>query len=139
VRIGYLGAMKRTALVLGLFVLPLLAAPALSATKPAFKVTTTGGKTASYSYLGYQFKTGITPKLGVAGSVEIDANASSSAKSVLKIGTLKSASLHVVASLPKKINKTYVFVSPKITSVEFDNGQAGPIAEVKLSYKKLTD
>jgi hypothetical protein len=132
--------MTRNVFAFGLLVALVLAVPSLASSTPVLKVTTTSGKTASFSYIGYEFSGGSTPTLGSPGKVEVDAKATSSAKkALLKKGALKSATLHVVATLPKKINKTYHLVSPKITSVSFEDGQAGPIATVKLSYKSLTD
>jgi ethanolamine utilization microcompartment shell protein EutL len=114
-------------------------AMALAASKPAFKLTTASGKSGSFAFSGYEFSSGLTPKLGRSGTVEVDVLvASPSEKALLKDGALKSATLHVVATLPKKVNTTYMLVGAKITSVSFVTGHFGPSAAVDLSYKKLT-
>jgi len=129
----------RRAYVLGLFLVALLAAPALAASKPAFKLVTASGKSGSFAYTGYEFSSGLNPKLGASGTVTIDVLvASATEKPLLRDGTLRSAKLHVLATLPKKINKTYTFGGAKITSVSFVTGHFGPAAVVVLSYAKLT-
>ena len=130
--------MLRRVAVLGLFAAVLLAVPALGAGKTAFKLTTATGKSQSFSIIGYEFSSGIHPTVGAAGTVTIDLLiASPTEKSLLKDGAVKSARLHVVASLPTKINKTYTLSGAKITGVTFVTGHFGPAAAVVLAYHKL--
>jgi hypothetical protein len=131
------GTMRSKPLAIGLLVVLLLAVPALAVGKSAFKLTTKTGKTKSFSLTGYAFSSR-GPKLGKSGSVEVDVSISSpSEKLLLKTGTLKSASIHIVATLPKPVNTTYKLLGAKITSVSFVDGNLGPVAAVKLSYAKL--
>ena len=131
--------MLRRSALLGLLVAILVAVPALASSGPAFKLTTVGGKSASFSVTGFEFSSGLNPKVGAAGSVTIDVLiASATEKKLLKDGKVKSAKLHVVAVLPTKVNKTYTFVGAKITGVTFVTGSFGPAAAVVLSYRKLT-
>jgi hypothetical protein len=129
-------AVARKALTFAVLVVLAVAVPVLASSRPAFKLTTNSGRTGSFSYIGFQFSSGATPKLGVAGKVEIELTVdSASQKPLLKVGPLKSATLRVVA---KKVPKTYTLVGAKITSASFVDGNSGPSADVKLSYKKLT-
>ena len=124
---------------LGLLVALIAAASASAAATSAFKVTSPHGKSASFGISGYEFSSGLTPKLGVSGKIEVDVLiVSNGEKALLKKGALKSATLQIVATLPKRINKTYRFTAAKITRVTFVTGHFGPAAAVDLSYKKLT-
>lgn len=130
--------MLRRVAVLALFVGALFAVPALAAGKTAFKLTTAAGRSQSFSITGYEFSSGINPAVGAAGTVTIDVLiASPNERSLLKDGAVKSAKLHVVATLPTKINKTYTLSGAKITGVTFVTGHFGPAAAVVLSYHKL--
>ena len=130
--------MLRRVTLLGLCVAALLAVPALAASTTGFKLTTAAGKSGSFSITGYEFSSGLNPKVGSAGTVTIDVLiASPSEKSLLKDGALKSAKLHLVATLPTKINKTYTLAGAKITGTTFVTGHFGPAAAVVLSYRKL--
>jgi hypothetical protein len=117
----------------------LAAATASAAATSAFKVTGPHGNSASFAITGYEFAGGLTPKLGVSGTVEVDVLiASKGERAVLKKGSLRSATLHIVATLPKRINKTYRFAVARIRRVSFVTGHFGPAAVVDLSYRKLT-
>lgn len=63
--------------------------------------------------------------------------ASSSEKALLKKGKLSAASLHVLASLPKRQNFTYTLGDPKITTVQFVRGNLGEVGGVSLAYKSI--
>jgi hypothetical protein len=129
----------RRVVTLGVLLALCAAAGASARATPAFKVTTAGGKSHSFGITGYEFSSGLKPKLGVPGRIEVDVLiASKRQKAFLKKGSLKAAALHIVATLPKRINATYRFTAPKITSVDFVTGHFGPAAVVELSYKKLT-
>jgi hypothetical protein len=124
---------------LGLLVALIAAASASAAATSAFKVTRPSGKSQSFKLTGFEFSGGLHPKLGASGKIEVDALiASKGERALLSKGSLKAATLHIVATLPKKINKTYTFGGAKITEVSFVTGHAGPTAVVELSYKKLT-
>jgi len=130
--------MLRRVVLLGSLAAALLAVPALAAGTTSFKLTTAAGKSGSFSISGYEFSSGPNPTLGAGGTVTIDVLIASPAeKSLLKDGALKSAKLHVVATLPANINKTYTFSHAKITDVTFVTGHFGPAAAVVLSYRKL--
>jgi hypothetical protein len=124
---------------LGLLVALVAATSASAAERSAFKVTRSNGKSQSFGIIGYEFSSGLNPKLGVSGKIEVDMLiASKGEKAALKTGALKAATLHIVATLPKRVNKTYSFAGAKITSVSFVTGHFGPVAAVDLSYKKLS-
>jgi hypothetical protein len=129
----------RRVVTLGVLVALCAAASASARVTSAFKVTSPAGKSHSFGIVGYEFSSGLNPKLGVSGKIEVDVLiASKRQKAFLKKGTLKAATLHIIATLPKRINTTYRFTAPKITSVDFVTGHFGPVAAVDLSYKKLT-
>jgi hypothetical protein len=129
----------RRGIVVGLLGALALAASASAGPKSAFTLKTSKGKTVSYSWTGYEFSSGLKPKLNKSGTLTVDVKIKSKTeKSALKKGALDAASLHVVATLPKKINTTYKLSKPKITEVTFADGNFGPAAAVVLSYKKLS-
>jgi hypothetical protein len=124
------------ALVVGL----VFVAHASAAGTSSFKLTSKGGKTESFSLIGYDFLSG-HGKVGASGKVEVDLSITSKAqRAALKKGPFKAARLHVVynSGLGPIVNKIYKFGTAKITRVLFVTGAAGPTAVVYVSFKKLT-
>ena len=104
-----------------------------------FSLVTASGMPVSLGVVGYSWSSGLTPKLSAHGSVSIDAKvAIAGERTALRTGPLKHASLFVAHLLPKGIDVTYTFDSPRIASLTYVTGHFGPVVGIELSYASVS-